>query len=265
MTRGCLALLLHAHLPFVRHPEQEQCVEERWLFDAITECYLPLLGVFRRLLEEGVPYRLTLSLSPTLLAMLGDRLLRERYLDHLGRQGEVARREAARCSPEPARAVLADRHARRCAEAERSFREDHGCDLMGSFRGLEQAGVIELATTAATHGYLPLLRHLPGAVSAQLRVSAELFPGGAPPGSRGLWLPECGYFPGLEGAVADAGFGYFLVDSHGIPDPAATGGAVSRNGIRCANGVAALGRDPGCARRVWDARAGYPGHPSYRE
>ena len=37
-----ICLVLHAHLPFVRHPEQNECLEERWLFEAINESYLPL-------------------------------------------------------------------------------------------------------------------------------------------------------------------------------------------------------------------------------
>jgi 1,4-alpha-glucan branching enzyme len=40
--QGYLSLVLHAHLPFVRHPEHEKFLEESWLFEAITETYLPL-------------------------------------------------------------------------------------------------------------------------------------------------------------------------------------------------------------------------------
>ena len=40
---GLLALVLHAHLPWVRHPEYAMFLEETWLFEAITEAYLPLL------------------------------------------------------------------------------------------------------------------------------------------------------------------------------------------------------------------------------
>jgi hypothetical protein len=34
---GYLAFVLHAHLPFVRHPEREFFLEEGWLFEGITE------------------------------------------------------------------------------------------------------------------------------------------------------------------------------------------------------------------------------------
>ena len=36
-ARGFLALVLQAHLPWVRHPEHEAFLEEEWLFEAITE------------------------------------------------------------------------------------------------------------------------------------------------------------------------------------------------------------------------------------
>ena len=38
---GYVALHLHAHLPFVRHPEYDDFLEEDWLYEAISETYLP--------------------------------------------------------------------------------------------------------------------------------------------------------------------------------------------------------------------------------
>ena len=57
MSHGYLALVLHAHLPFVRHPEDPTVMEEAWLYEAITETYLPLLRVFEGLATDGVPFR----------------------------------------------------------------------------------------------------------------------------------------------------------------------------------------------------------------
>ena len=39
---GQLAIVLHAHLPYVRKNEKNS-LEEDWLFQAILECYIPLL------------------------------------------------------------------------------------------------------------------------------------------------------------------------------------------------------------------------------
>lgn len=48
---GYLSIVLHAHLPYVRHPEYEEFLEEDWLFEAITETYIPLLRMYENLLE----------------------------------------------------------------------------------------------------------------------------------------------------------------------------------------------------------------------
>src|SRR5437016_2849852 len=93
---GHLALILHAHLPFVRHPEHEHFLEEDWLFEAITESYIPLLQMMQRLVNDSVPFKLTMSITPTLCAMLQDELLRERYVRHLDLLIDLAMRERRR-------------------------------------------------------------------------------------------------------------------------------------------------------------------------
>ena len=91
-----LMLVMHAHLPFVRHPEYDRFLEENWFFEALSETYIPLLDTFNRLLEDGVPYKLTFSISPTLAAMLEDELLAERYVQHLDRCIELGEKEVER-------------------------------------------------------------------------------------------------------------------------------------------------------------------------
>src|SRR5215510_3125301 len=93
---GYLALVLHAHLPFVRHPEHERFLEETWLFEAITETYIPLLQLIEGWQRDGMRVGLTFTLTPTLCSMLLDPLLQERYLRHLERLIELAEREAHR-------------------------------------------------------------------------------------------------------------------------------------------------------------------------
>ena len=76
---GCLSIVLHAHLPFVRHAEHERFLEESWLYEATIESYLPLLEVFEGWRRDGIPARVALVLSPTLCVMLEDSLLRRRF------------------------------------------------------------------------------------------------------------------------------------------------------------------------------------------
>src|SRR6201984_2297132 len=103
---GYLALILHAHLPFVRHPEHEQFVEEDWFFEGITETYIPLLQMMQRLMNDDVPFKLTMSLTPTLCAMLQDPLLCERYVRHLDQLIDLAARERKRNQNHPELAEL---------------------------------------------------------------------------------------------------------------------------------------------------------------
>jgi 1,4-alpha-glucan branching enzyme len=78
MDQSYLAIILHAHLPYLRHPEHEYSLEERWLYEPMTESYIPLFMVMEKLLEEGIHFRLTFSVSPTLACMLEDPLLQSR-------------------------------------------------------------------------------------------------------------------------------------------------------------------------------------------
>jgi len=100
--QGYLALVLHAHLPFVRHPEHEAFLEEDWLFEAITECYLPLLEVFAGWERDGVPWKLAMSVTPTLAAMFQDELLKQRYVRHIEGLIALAEKELARTAGQPA-------------------------------------------------------------------------------------------------------------------------------------------------------------------
>ena len=83
MEKGYLSLILHAHLPFVRHPEYPEFLEEDWLSEAITETYIPLIDVFDKLIDEGINFRITMSLTPPLISMLTDELLQSRYVRYL--------------------------------------------------------------------------------------------------------------------------------------------------------------------------------------
>src|SRR5437899_12563954 len=101
MEQGYLALILHAHLPFVRHPEYPEYLEEDWLYEAISETYIPLLFAFQNLLADGVRFRITMTITPTLSEMLVDPLLQERYANHVGKLIELAESEQERTKNTP--------------------------------------------------------------------------------------------------------------------------------------------------------------------
>ncbi|MBA3386798.1 MAG: DUF1957 domain-containing protein, partial [Chthoniobacterales bacterium] len=156
MPAGYLALILHAHLPFVRHPEHEEFLEEDWLFEAITESYIPLIRMMQRLRRDGVSFQLTMSVTPPLCAMLQDELLQTRYLRHLDRSIALARREVERNRGHPELESLARFYFELLSETHRHY-EKWNRDLLARLRELRDAGVLEIIASAATHGLLPLL------------------------------------------------------------------------------------------------------------
>lgn len=263
MLKGYLALVLHAHLPFVRHPEHESFLEERWLYEAVTETYVPLLEVFQKLAADGVSYRLTVSLSPPLVSMLTDGLLQERYARHLEGLLELAEKEEHRTYGGPchATALLYGRRLRRCRDL--YYRYDR--NLVRPFKELQDAGCLEIMTCAATHGYLPFMMLRPEAVRAQVETAVETHRqhfGVTPPG---IWLPECAYTPGLDEILRQYGLKYFLTDTHGVLYASHRPRYGVFAPIYCPSGVAAFGRDPESSRQVWSMREGYPGDYEYRE
>lgn len=265
MKKGFLSIVLHTHLPYVRHPEHDQFFEENWLFEAITESYIPLIEVFDRLLCDNIDYRMTISLSPTLITMLRDELLIERYLRYLKQRIELAKSEIIRTVNQPEYQSLATYYLRYFENSLDIFQSSYQCDLLTGFKKHAAAGRLELITTAATHGFLPALSVSETAVRNQIKVGLETFIANLDITPAGFWLPECAYYPGLESQLADAGIGYFFVDTHAIQNASNPPSHGVYAPINCGNGVAAFGRDPESSRQVWSAQEGYPGDQDYRE
>jgi 1,4-alpha-glucan branching enzyme len=263
--KGYLALHLHAHLPYVRHPEYEEFLEEDWLYEAISETYLPLLRVFDQATEEGIPFRISLTMSPPLVAMLRDELLMGRYARRLDKLCELAEKEVRRTRHDPTFHGLAQHYRREFHELRSLFHDRYHRDLVAAFRRLEEAGRLELLTCGATHGFLPLMQEFPEAVRAQIAVAATHHRRHVGKDPAGIWLPECGYFPGLDAALAEQNIRYFFVDTHGVTDatPRPRHGVYAP--IYTPTGPAAFARDPESSMQVWSAESGYPGDPDYRE
>src|SRR4026209_613925 len=130
---GYLSLVLHAHLPFVRHPEHPTFLEEDWLFEAATECYLPLIAVLRGSGDDAVPCRITLSISPPLAEMLDDPLLQTRYRCYLESRMELADQEVQRTRHDLALQPLAVMYRQLFGTAHKLFQRYRG-NLLGAFR-----------------------------------------------------------------------------------------------------------------------------------
>lgn len=264
MEKGYLALVLHGHLPYVRHPEHDQFLEEDWLYEAITETYIPLINVFDGLVNDGIDFRVTMSLTPTLIAMLTDPLLQQRYARHISKLIELAGKEVERTRDQPEFNPLAHMYRDLFLDARAVFEEKYDRNLVGAFKKFQDLGVLEIITCGATHGFFPLMLNA-NAVRAQIMVAVEQHQKHLGRAPKGIWLPECGYYEGLEEILHEAGLRYFFTDSHGVfhASPRPKYGVYAP--IYTRSGVAAFGRDIESSKQVWSSVEGYPGDYTYRD
>lgn len=264
MTKGYLALVLHAHLPYVRHPEYDHALEENWLFEAISETYLPLLLLLDGLAEDNIDFRLTLSITPTLAAMLGDPFLQYRYCNRLEHLIELATREIVRTRSSVLN-DLAHFYHQRLLRLRHAYLNRYDRNLVQAFKRHHDLGQVEIVASAATHGYLPLLSTIPAAARAQVEIGVKEYQRLFNTRPSGFWLPECGFSPGIEGHLADQSLRYTILETHGITraEPRPAYGVYAP--VSSPAGVAVFGRDPESSRQVWSSVEGYPGDYEYRE
>ncbi|MBP7215765.1 MAG: DUF1957 domain-containing protein [Candidatus Omnitrophica bacterium] len=264
MNKGYLSIVLHSHLPFVRHPEHEDFLEEDWLYEAITETYVPLITAFERLSHDKVDFRITMSLTPTLISMLEDHLLQARYLKHINRLIELAHKEVERTRWQPEFNNLAHMYLGKFYEARGVFEKYHR-NIALAFKSFQDAGNLEIITCGATHGFFPLMETTRASVRAQVRVAVSHYEKTFGRKPRGIWLPECGYYPGYDEILKEAGIKYFFTDAHGVlhGTPRPKYGVFAP--VYCKSGVACFGRDLESSKQVWSSIEGYPGDYQYRE
>ncbi len=263
---GYLLLVLHAHLPFIRHPEHDEFLEEDWLYEAITETYIPLIEVLDQFLEDKIDYRLTMSITPPLAAMLTDSLLQDRYVRHLDSLITLSGMEIERTRWQPEFNRLAHMYYDTLRKARYVFVDKYNKNITTAFKKHQDLGKLDVLTCGATHGFLPLMDTVNPSVRAQIKTAVESYQAVFKRPPRGIWLPECGYSPGIEKVLEEFGIHYFFIDTHGIlhGSPRPKYGVFAP--VFCAGtSVAAFGRDIESSKQVWSAEEGYPGDYLYRE
>ena len=287
---GTATFVLHTHLPYCRLAGRWPHGEE-WIHEALLECYLPLLNGFRGLSREtDRSLGVTINITPILAEQLGDPLIKRHFGEYLGERLRRANNDAQRFEAGSQLHQTALFHTERF-EAVRDLWETLGGDLLGAFGELEASGHLEVATCAATHGYLPLLED-DAAVRFQVETGVRTHERnfGRPP--RSFWLPECAYKPGIERFLEAAGIKVFFVETHLVTGGTARGKALggmvgpypplSAKDRRPADAgphrgttfrpywagdsrVAVMARNEQTGLQVWSAAHGYPGDGAYRE
>ncbi|HLI32324.1 MAG TPA: 1,4-alpha-glucan branching protein domain-containing protein [Solirubrobacteraceae bacterium] len=247
---GELAIVLHAHMPYVEGYGTWPFGEE-WLHEAIARCYLPLL----ELLEEGAP--LTLSLTPVLCDQLEAPGLADRFKRFVREVRAHTHKEDAcglRAAGQPALAAELERCQREYEQAVAQL-DAHQGDLLAAL------GPHVRFTSAATHAILPLVA---SDALARVQVQSGVRAHRARFGAHwrgGFWLPECAHAPHIEPILAEAGARVVCVEW----TQALGAGAIAH--LRPYAGVGGLVLVPIdrlLIDRVWGAQ-GYPAHGVYRD
>ncbi len=263
--KGYVSFVLHAHLPFIHHPESNDYLEESWLYEAISETYIPLLKNFKKLVDEGVNFRITMSMTPPLLSMLDNKLLQQKYINYLENLIELSEKEIKRTAFNEKMNNLSKYYYERYSEDLRLFRDEFKCDLISQFKHFQDIGVLEIITCGATHGYFPILYVNEKTVRAQIAVGVQTYERYFGKKPRGIWLPECGYVPEADKYLREFGVDYAIVESHGVlyANPTPVYGTLAP--IVSPQGFTVFGRDMESSRQVWSSINGYPGDYNYRD
>jgi 1,4-alpha-glucan branching enzyme len=296
VTVGSFALVLHSHLPYYRKAGKWPFGEEN-LHEAIAETYLPLLDAIHRLKADGIDAKLTIGITPVLAEQLADEYLKdafEAYLEDVLDRIEHDR-ERYEETDDP-RVALSDYYHDWYTQKLEAFSVTYDRDVLGAFKALQDEGAIEIITSAATHGFSPLLSR-DSSLHAQFKVGVDTYKkyfGRAP---KGVWLPECAYRPGRETGerrppidqfLYENGLEYFFTDFHAVeggktagyrrqigpygnidyipmPERPASGLDTFQGYWLPDNPVAVFARHRKAGEQVWEADNGYPGDPWYRE
>ena len=255
-------LALHAHLPYVRIPDQKFPLQELWLYQALTESYIPLILCFRELIEEKIDFSITLSISPTLLSMLSDDYYILKYHDYLRTLLELLRKESSNScgGQKDSFTGLLNK-----IQLISNFYIEINRNILGELKKLSQSGKVNLITTSATHALLPLLRFSNNLICSQIKIGQRVFENVFDFVPEGFWLPEMGYFANLDKILSEFNIKYTFLDAHSVylghcrPSYGNFYPSITNSGIKI------LPRDLPLSNTIWSATKGYPGDYHYRE
>ncbi|MBD3186746.1 1,4-alpha-glucan branching protein, partial [Candidatus Bathyarchaeota archaeon] len=275
------ALVLHAHIPYCRKSGRWPAGEE-WLHEAIIESYLPLLKVLEGLEARDISPNLNIEFTPILLEQLADGYMQEQFIVYLQELIDRATSDIRRFDGRPELQSVAKQYQEDFSLYMDYYTGHLKRDVIGAFKHHQDSGNIEIFTSAATHGFLPLFEH-ESAIWSQVKIGIDTYKKYFGCNPRGFWLPECAFRPmetrngrqvaGIDYWLKKAGIEYFIVNYTGMEDAtlvhANTAGVDYISTYEAyqlaGTGVKVFGRNYETSERVWSAAVGYPGNQVYRE
>jgi 1,4-alpha-glucan branching enzyme len=252
------SIVIHGHHPFVPGEEGRVSPGEQSFFESLSETYLPLLMMFDSLEREGVSFRLSLAVSPSLCSMLHDKKRMERYLAWLERRIAFGGEELKRCQARP-ELFLAEFYRAQDLERRDFFTRRCGMNLLGAFEGFRKGGSLEFLTSSATHAFLPFYASLGEALHAQIETALVHHRHYLGKNAAGFWLPELGWTGALGSYLRAYHVTYTVVDAHALilgSPPAREG---SFRPVKTPSGLIVFGRDITAQKDIADLAASRAG------
>lgn len=233
-------------------------VGEDWLYQVMSDTYIPLLDLLFRLCDRGVSSCLSLTVTPVLCEQLSDGYIKERFLEYLEtmKARSLSDREDFLYFGDEKRKRLAEKYYSEF-DWKKQFFQSIDSDMIGALRQLEREGVIEILSSSATHAFLQGFEN-PDSIKSQITTGIEAHRRHFERNPYGFWLPECAYRKGIEKILESEGIEYIILDSSSLS---------SRNShcpyLLAESCVAAIARNELAHRLVWDDITGYPSCGNY--
>src|SRR4030042_418653 len=246
MVKGYFSFVLHSHLPWViNHGRWPHGTD--WLNEAAVECYLPILNYLNRLVDEGHEPGLIIGLTPILQEQLKCPAFPTEINYYFDNKIDAAQEDIKEFERTGQKHFLST--AKMWLEyyqaIKNDFNERYHKDIVNAFKNLQQQTSVEIIPSAATHGYLPLLK-FDRSVNAQIKLGQSVYQKNFSRPATGIWLPECAYRPAyqwktpvgndenlyqrksVDEIVSQNGLKYFIIDSHLLKGGTAIGVYLAR-------------------------------------
>jgi 1,4-alpha-glucan branching enzyme len=261
--KGLLTICLNVHLPFTHFTSFNELFQERWLFETILECYLPMIATFHRLSVDKVPFKVLLSLSPMLITMLQDEVIQTKFIFYIRHRLEKAEQEVKRTTGTPYEAMA--KHYLALLEQYDALYRMIGGDFVNCLTQAQEKGWVELITTGATSMFLPIYAQFPSAIKAQISTAVSFHKQQFGSRTQGFFVPYCAYYPGLDRVLQQQGLSYFITSGHSVlqGNPAPLNAIYAP--VETSLGMVAFPRNRAVSDAFWRSKEGYAWHPSYRD